>query len=78
MRCACVKPPKMNAMMEFLMPSSMREEMAKMANPETGFMLKCGKCNDPCALRFKPEMKDHDHSGEEDDGVDEEMEFGKG
>ena len=27
-------------------------------NEETGYMLRCGECHDPCALKWK---MDHDH-----------------
>ncbi len=30
--------------------------MGKMLNKETGFAKACGRCEDPCELRFRPKM----------------------
>ncbi len=44
--------------------------MSAMPNPNTGFLLKCGKCKDPCALRWYPEdmmdmMEEHEEEAKE-------------
>ena len=48
----CVHLPK--ELMETAMEMGVEPDEA--VNMDTGFMRKCGKCHDPCAPEFKPEM----------------------
>ena len=75
--CFCMKGTDM-------VNKAMQGKMGLDANDETGYMNVCGKCMDPCSLRFIPDhmgghdsseedmmnmdMDDEDHSSEEHSG----------
>ncbi len=58
--CLCGRKPE--RMLEIM--AEMGEEAPANTNPETGFFPACGKCHDPCALKWR---KDGDDEDEEDD-----------
>ncbi len=64
----CVKVKKLATLVMDMMP-----RMRRMVNMETGFVKKCGKCYDPCALRFKPMMKGKGGRGMDDESDEDFM-----
>ena len=50
-----IPEPELAPMME-----EMGAKLPDIVNTETGFVRKCGKCHDPCELKWYPEMPEMD------------------
>jgi hypothetical protein len=54
--CMCIKTPKLARIMIETMNEVMMDEAPVKVNEDTGYASMCGKCADPCKLKFMPDM----------------------